>query len=115
MKKYILRLYINNIRITFAKLNGIDSRFFYMFLKELIKKFESRYGEKLNENSILISINGKEIYREKKRLLKSGIKTISDLLEYLEIQNPKSIILNNNVCENLSLKINDVYVLEVTI
>lgn len=110
---YNIRFYKNGSRVAPRALNDIDARLFYRQMKLLMGVYESAYGERLSEESILISVNGVEMYRTKDRLLKIGIETVEDLLEYIDIDFEPSYIFINNMLGNKKIKLLDVYVIRI--
>ena len=112
MDTYKIRFFKNSSRIAPRALNVVDARLFYHHLKLVILNYEKRYGEKLNDASILIVIDGKNIYRKQSRLESMGIETVEDIMEYLDTE-PKYIIANNVLVTDTSMKISGIYVLQL--
>jgi len=108
---YKIRFYKNSSRVAPRALNVVDARLFYHQLKLIILNYEKKYGEKLNDASILIVIDGKNIYRKQSRLESMGIETVEDIKEYLDIE-PKYIIANNVLVTDTSMKLSKIYVLQ---
>ncbi len=112
---YTIRFYKNNSRVAPANLNPSDSRFFYRQLQSLMRTYESRYGNALNDESILICIDGIDRYRRRTKLAEWGIVTIEDVMDYLKIDpanRPKHILANNMIVTDISTNISEIYVLK---
>ncbi len=50
---YGIRFFKNNYRIGLGKLNGADARLLYRYLQTLMRGYEIRYGELLDNNSLI--------------------------------------------------------------
>jgi len=88
-----------------------DARLFYRQLKLFVEKYEGRYGERLNNESILIVLDDKNIYRRRSRLESGGIETVQDLIDYMGLEkDPEYMIANNIIIKDKSMKL-DVYML----
>ena len=112
---YNIRFYKNNTRIAPARLDAADARLFYRQLQSLMRTYESRYGENLNEASILIVVDGRPIYRRRSRLNSNGVETVQDLMDYLGMDpanKPKHIFANNIIVTSLDIKLSEIYVLQ---
>jgi len=112
---YSIRFYKNNSRVAPARLDAADARLFYRQLQALMKTYQIRYGQNLSDDSILITIDERIIYRRRRVLASSGVETIEDLMEYLEIDpinRPKYIIANNMIVVDVNTKILGIYVLQ---
>lgn len=111
---YLIRFYKNNTRVAPRMLNGADARFFYNQLKWMVGVYKKRYKKKLNDKSILIVVDNKEIYRKRDKLESASIQTIEDMIEYLGIEfEPEYIFANNVTTNDKSLKLSDIYVLQI--
>jgi len=108
-----MRFYRNNNRIYLRRLSDIDARLLYLELKTFMSNYEKSYGDKLNKNSILICVDENEIYRSISRLKEFEIKTIADILSYLEIENPLYVIKNNELITKMDDTIDDAYTIQV--
>jgi hypothetical protein len=109
---FAIRFYKNNVRIAPGLFNRADVRLFYKQLKLLISSYEKKYGEKLNNESILVVSDDKNIYRKRSRLETAGIETVEDMMEYLDIE-PKYIIADNIIITDTSIKLSEIYVLQL--
>ncbi len=112
---YNIRFYKNNTRVAPARLDAADARLFYHQLQTLMRTYESRYSEILNEESILIVVDGRPIYRRRSRLNSNEIETIQDLMDYLGMDStnkPKYIFANNMIVTSLDIKLSEIYVLQ---
>ena len=112
MDTYKIRFFKNSSRIAPRALNVVDARLFYHQLKLIILNYEKKYGEKLNDASILIVMDNKNIYRKRSRLESMGIETVEDIMEYLDTE-PKYIIANNVLITDTSMKLSEIYVLQL--
>ena len=111
--QFSMRFYRNNNRIYLRRLSDIDARLLYLELKTFMSNYEKSYGDKLNKNSILICVDENEIYRSISRLKEFEIKTIADILSYLEIENPLYVIKNNELITKMDDTIDDAYTIQV--
>jgi len=109
---YNIRFYKNTGRVAPARLDAADARLFYRQLQLLMKTYESRYGQNLSDESILVMVDDRPIYRKRSGLNTKGVETIQDMMEYLELSTePKLILANNCIVTNKELKLSDIYVL----
>lgn len=111
--KPVIKFFDGSRRINTQRLDGVRVRFFYKELKLLVQKFEMRYSTKLSNESLLICVDGKEIYRSKKRLFSMGIETIQDIIDYLNIIDIDRIVSDNVIITDISGVLNNIYVLEI--
>ncbi len=112
---YNLRFYKNNVRVTPHKLNDADVRLFYKQLQSLMHSYESKYHDNLNNESLLIVFDERIVYRRRSFLKLMKIKTIQDMMDYLEIEPtniPKYIFANNMIVTDTDMKLSDIYVLQ---
>lgn len=112
---YNIRFYKNNTRIAPKTLSNADARLFYRQLKLFAEHYEGTYGEVLNNDSLLIVIDNKNLYRSRKRMSESGVETVHDLMEYLNFDlanEPKHIFANNMIVYDKSMKLDDIYILQ---
>lgn len=111
---YLIRFYKNNTRVAPRMLNGTDARLFYNQLKWMMRVYKKRYKKKLDDKSILVIVDNKEIYRKRDRLESASIQTIEDMIEYLGIEfEPEYIFVDNVTTNDKSLKLSDIYVLQI--
>jgi len=110
---YNIRFYKNNARVAPRTMGSVDARLFYRQMKMLMKVLEITYEEKLNEESILISVDGVETYRRRDRMLESGIETVGDFMEYIGVDFKPSHIFINNILGNKKASLIDAYVIRV--
>lgn len=103
----------NNIRVSAGRLSGADSRIFHTHLKNLVKSFENVHGEKLNNSSLLIVINGKEKYRRRTGLEFLEIKTIADIIEIEELENISHILADGILISDRNKLLESISVLEL--
>ena len=111
--QYGIRCFKDNNRVSPSQFDDVESRLFYAELKRFMHDFEILYGNSLNETSIMIRIDEREIYRSKERMLEYNILTIEDMINYLNIENVLYVIKNNNLITDMSTIISDAYVLEI--
>lgn len=64
---YALKLYFNGVRINPRRLSATDARFFYKLLKQEARFFELKYKSFLDETSILVSVEGVEMFFDKEK------------------------------------------------
>ncbi len=110
---FTIRCFKNSSRISPASLTGLDARLLHMELTKLLKAYETRYGESLSKDSILICVDEKEMYRSRERMKEYEIWTVDDILHYLEIDNVIYVIKNNELVTRMDDTIVDAYVLEI--
>lgn len=113
LDNYSVRFYKNNRRVAPRMLSDIDARLFHTYLKVLFSNYKKRYGGRLSNKSILIVLNGKNIYRRRDRLV--GIETVEDMIEYLGISGARFeyIAADNVTLTDMSIRLSDIYVLEL--
>jgi len=100
------------VRVASGKLNAVDARFFYQELRTLEKYWMDRYWDKINNESLLIVINGKNFFKRRKVLRLAGIETLGDLIEYLDIV-PQQMSVNSVMVDDITIKIPGIYVLQI--
>ncbi len=113
ISKYAVNIFKYGVRISLGYLSGVDARIIYRELKLFLKAFENKNWNKINNDSLLIVVDDKEIYRDRANLKSAHIKTIEDILIYLDITSYKYVIIDNEIIDDISLKLSDVYTLEI--
>ena len=108
-----VRFYKTGAWISEKGLTGAEARLFYQELCEVFHNFKILYKNKIDGKSLLTCVDGEEIYRMRSNLNRFGIKTIADLLEYLDVENPKYIVTDNEIVNRTDIKLSRIDVLEI--
>ncbi len=105
----------NNVRVSAGRLSGVDSRVFYLQLQQLLKSFKSVHGEKLADESILVSVDGVEYYRQRMNLDKFKVYTVDDMITHIvdETIEISHILADGVLITNRDKPLSDIYVLEL--
>ena len=109
---FSIRIYKDLKRITPIYVgSGVDVRLLYLYLKNYMAKYKKVHPT-VNNRSILVSINGKETYRKRKKLEEADINNIQNIIDYFGID-PKIIMVDGLPTEDKTKPLSEIFVLEL--